>query len=224
MMTDHRREEDLAELATGAAVGAERALALQHVVACGGCLQELAQLSRAADELLALAPDQEPPAGFESGVIARMTADAGHHDHPPRRRLLLSLAAALVAAAFGASAVWQATASDRQVADEQRTTLAVGGGTHFSALPIIAESGWRAGTVFFYEGEPSWVMVSLDHAPADGVYTTVVYDRDGTTYTGEPCEVLNGMGMDGYRLFKPIAAIASVELFGPNGVRLSAHA
>ena len=221
-MTDHRREQDLAELATGAAVGAERALALQHVVACGGCLQELAQLSRAADELLTLAPDREPPAGFESAVLVRMIADAGPRHRPPRR-ILLSLAAALVAAAFGASAVWQATASDREAASEQRTTLAIAGGTHFSALPITAASGSRAGTVFFYVGNPSWLMVSLDRAPADGAYTTVVYDRDGATYTGEPCEVVGGVGMDEYRLFKPVAAIAFVELFGPNGVRLSAR-
>ena len=221
-MTDHRREADLAELATGAAVGAERAVALQHVVTCGGCLQELAQLSRAADELLALAPHQEPPAGFESTVIAQMTP----HDPPPPRpwlRILLSLAAAILAAVFGASAVWLATAGDRHAAQEQRTTLEISGGTHFTARPILTVNGSRAGTVFVYEGNPSWLMISLDGAPVDGAYRMVVYDRDGATYYGDSCDVEQGVGMDGYRLFRSAGALASVELIGPDGIRLTAR-
>lgn len=224
-MTDHRRVEDLAELAAGAVVGAERALALQHVVACGNCLQELAQLARVADDLLTLAPDHEPPAGFESAVITRMLSDIGRPDRPRRRRFLLGLAAAVLAAIVGAAAVWQSTAADRQAAHEQRTTQEIAGGGHISALTITTESGSRAGTVFFFEGNPSWLMVSLDGAPVDGAYTMVVYDRDGATYAGgDACDVVMGVGMDGYRLFRPVSAIASVELLGPGGVRLTARA
>lgn len=222
-MTDHNRDEDLAELATGAVVGAERALALQHVVGCGGCLRELSQLSRAADELLTLAPRHEPPAGFESAVIARLPTGEPAPPRRPRRRFLLSLAAAILAAVFGAAAVWQITANDRQVAHEQRTTMQLSGGTHFTALPITTGSGSRAGTVFFYEGNPSWLMVSLAGAPVDGAYTMVVYDRDGATYWGDSCEVQHGVGMDGYRLYRPVGDIASVELIGPGGVRLTAR-
>lgn len=223
-MTDHCCDDDLAELAIGAVVGAERALALQHVVACGGCLRELAQLSRAADELLTLAPDREPPPGFESAVIARIATDSRPPVRRPRGRLLMSLAAALLAAAFGAAAAWNAAAPDRAAAHEQRAVLAMAGGTHFTALPVTTESGSRAGTVFFYEGNPSWLMVSLFGAPVDGAYDMVVHDRDGASYTGDTCEVENGVGMDGYRLFQPVGAIASVELIGPRGVRLSARA
>jgi hypothetical protein len=171
-----------------------------------------------------LAPDREPPAGFETAVIARIATDSGPPSRRPRGRFLLSLAAALLAAAFGAAAVWQSTASDRIAAHEQRAVLAMAGGTHFTALPITTESGSRAGTVFFYEGNPSWLMVSLAGAPVDGAYAMVIFDRDGASYTGDTCEVEGGVGMDGYRLFHPVGAIAAVELIGPNGVRLSARA
>jgi hypothetical protein len=221
-MTDHRRDDDLAELATGSVAGAERALALQHVVACGSCRQELSQLARAVDDLLTLAPRQEPPPGFESAVIARMMTDGPSTRRRPRGRFLLGLAAALMAAAFGAAAVWQSTAADREAADEQRTVLAIAGGTQFTALPLMTDAGARAGTVFLFEGNPSWLMVSLAGAPVDGPYAMVVYDRDGASYAGDTCEVNDGVGTDGYRLYRPIGAIASVELVGPGGVHLSA--
>jgi len=219
---EHRREEDLAELATGAVVGAERALVLQHVVGCSRCRQELADLTRAADDLLSLAPDREPPAGFESAVIARLSADSHAKPRRMRRRILLSLAAAVVGAAFGAAAVWQVTADDREVAHDQRATMELAGGKQFTAIPLTTTVGSRAGTVFIYQGHPSWLVVSLAEAPVDGDYDMIVHDRDGVSYTGDVCEVEGGVGMDGYRLVRPVTDIASVELVGPGGVRLSA--
>jgi hypothetical protein len=222
-MTDHRGDGDLAELATGAVAGAERARALHHVVACGRCLQELSQLSRAADELLTLAPGQEPPAGFESSVIARMLTERTTTRRPQRGRLLLSLATVLLAAAFGAAAVWQLTAADREAADEQRTIMAIGGGTRMTALPIVTDAGTRAGTIFLFEGNLSWMMVSLADAPADGAYSMVLYDHSGAAYAGNTCDVHDGVAVDGYWLYRPAGAIASVELVGPGGVHLTAR-
>lgn len=223
-MTDHRRDGDLAELATGAMSGAERALALQHVAACGRCRQELSLLSRAADELLALAPRQEPPAGFESAVIARMTVDGTTARRPPRGRFLLSLAAVLLAAAFGAAAVWHATAPDREAANEHRGVLAVAGGTQLTALSVRTDAGAHAGTVFLFEGHPSWIMVSLAGAPTDGSYDMILHDHSGAAYAGHTCDVDDGVAADVYWLYQPIGTIASVELVGPGGVHLVARA
>lgn len=222
-MTDHIRDEDLAELATGAVVGAERALALQHVVSCGTCLHELSQLSRASDELLSLAPDTEPPAGFESAVIATMTGGERTRPAKPgtRKRFLLGLAAAVLAAAVGAAAVWQSTADDRRATHDQEQTLSVGRGTQLSAFPITTASGSPAGTMFLYAGDPSWLVVSVAGAPADGAYAMTVHNRDGRSYRAGACQVDQGIGMDSYRLRHPAADVASVELTGPGGVRLS---
>ena len=59
----------LPELALGIADGEERARALEHLGGCADCRRELDELSAIADELVALAPEREPPAGFEGRVI-----------------------------------------------------------------------------------------------------------------------------------------------------------
>ena len=67
------RMRDLApEIALGIADGEERAEALRHLSTCGECRRVVEQLSQVADELLVLAPVQEPPAGFESRVVEAM--------------------------------------------------------------------------------------------------------------------------------------------------------
>jgi hypothetical protein len=61
---------DLApEIALGIADGEERAEALRHLSTCADCRRVVEQLSQVADELLVLAPAQEPPPGFESRVV-----------------------------------------------------------------------------------------------------------------------------------------------------------
>src|SRR5262245_42378735 len=62
----------LPELATGAATGHDRARVLRHCAGCAACRHDLAEYARVADEVLLLAPVHEPPAGFESAVVARM--------------------------------------------------------------------------------------------------------------------------------------------------------
>ncbi|GAB3410662.1 anti-sigma factor family protein [Flindersiella endophytica] len=294
-MTDPRDCEQvrlvLAELATGAAAGDERAAALQHVAGCEACRQELAQLARAADELLLLAPEREPPAGFESRVLARLqqqpaprpgttpdedTPDPPHHadhlgtpgpaptrppaaggpgtgpgrgdraDHSrwsrrtrtpggsrpqrqagPRWRGVLKAftltVAFLLAAGIGVGATWRATSDDRRVAEQHRKTLEVAGGRYLAAMPITASSGGRKGTAFLYQGNPSWMLVTITGAPVDGHYEMLVVGRDGVVHPGGGCEVSAGNATAGYRLYRPVSDVAAIQLNGPGGVRLTAH-
>ena len=75
---------DLApEIALGIADGEERAEALRHLSACAECRRAVERLTEVADELLVVAPVQEPPAGFESRVVQAMGLQAPR----PRRRL-----------------------------------------------------------------------------------------------------------------------------------------
>ena len=60
------------EVALTLLTGAERAAALAHLETCQACRTEVADLTATADELLLLAPAAEPPAGFESRVLAAM--------------------------------------------------------------------------------------------------------------------------------------------------------
>ena len=68
------------ELAAGVAAGDERARALGHLSGCPACRREFAATAEVIDELLWLVPEHDPPAGFESSVLARLTPAA------PRRR------------------------------------------------------------------------------------------------------------------------------------------
>ena len=62
----------LPEVALGIADGEQRALALEHIAGCPDCRRELEELSSLADELIALAPEREPPTGFENRVLDRL--------------------------------------------------------------------------------------------------------------------------------------------------------
>jgi Putative zinc-finger len=82
--------EMAAELALGVLTGRERAAALAHLDTCESCRELVRELTMTGEELLALLPSREPPAGFESRVLESIglsaAAAAGHHRPPPRRR------------------------------------------------------------------------------------------------------------------------------------------
>lgn len=221
----------LAELATGAATGYDRARALSHVSRCASCRAELAQLSKVADELLLLAPSHEPPAGFESQVMASIGQGAPPPRPTPTRRrpafrhripmrVAVSAAAVALAATLGAGAVWQATSGDRHVAQDQRQTMQMTNGRYFTAFPVTDEAGGRTGTVFLYEGDPSWLLVDVRDVP-DGDYNMVIVDRDGIAHPSGTCTMKHGWGTYGYRLWQPVSEVAVIQLNGP--IRLIAH-
>src|SRR4051812_4839089 len=110
-----------AELAIGTLSGDERGTALEHLETCSRCRQLVDELAGVADDLLLLAPEMEPPIGFESRAAARIAAAsapaastltpiAPRVRAPMRRRAIAVAAAAFVAGALGASAVAWATA------------------------------------------------------------------------------------------------------------------
>jgi hypothetical protein len=64
--------EVAAEFALGVLTGRERAAALAHLNGCESCREQVRELTMVGDELLALLPPAEPPAGFESRVLDRL--------------------------------------------------------------------------------------------------------------------------------------------------------
>ena len=182
-----------AELAIGIADGQQRDAALRHAASCPGCRQLIAELSTVVDDMLLLAPSQEPPPGFAARTLAHIaplearqeTRPAGRRATrpvPPGRRWLprLAVAASIIAAlAVGAGTVYQGTASDRRLADSYRAVLAQGHGSFFTAAPLRGPTG-RAGTVFGYQGHPSWLWatVRLPNAASER-FTVQLITRDG---------------------------------------------
>jgi hypothetical protein len=211
-------EDLLAELATGAATGHDRALALGHVAGCVDCRRALAELSQIADGLLLLAPSVEPPAGFESAVLDSLRPARFRS----RYRLVAAAAAVVLAAALGAGIVWWRTEPDRQLAAQHRQTLAVANGRYLKAARLTTEAGAPAGTIFLYQGSPSWLLVTIAGVN-DGIYAIVAVDRDATPHAVGSCPVTNRSGTAGYRLDLPVSRVAEVQLRGTDGTRLVAH-
>ena len=117
----------LPELALGSVTGQDRARALKHLAGCPECRRELSALSEVSDELLLLAPPAEPPVGFESRVMESL-GGSRHRAVVGWRRGAAAAAAIVIAALGGGAAVYVAGASDRELADSYRNTLAVADG------------------------------------------------------------------------------------------------
>ncbi len=200
------------ELALGIADGEERAEALEHLARCPECRRYLEELSVSADELLLLAPAHEPPPGFEGRVLAQMTTRRSRG----WRRVLVPAAVAAVAATVAAAGVWFATDSDRELADRYGETLALANGEYFAAAPLEAAGGRRIGTVFGYEGDPSWCVVvvgSDEGAPVrSGTYEMQLVTADGTRVPWGSLDVSDGTGSAGHAMELDYHELAEVRL------------
>jgi hypothetical protein len=181
------------ELAIGIADGQDRDAALRHAAACPDCRRLISELSSVVDDVLLLAPSHEPPPGFASSTVARITPPvaarrrrraswpAARHTPAGRRWLPRVAVAASVAAALavGAGAVYQSTSADRQLAGSYRAVLAQGHGSFFAAAQLDGPTG-TVGTVFGYQGRPSWLLATV-HLPRPGAqrFDVQLITRDG---------------------------------------------
>jgi len=179
-----------ADLAIGIADGQQRDAALRHAATCPGCRRLVSELSSVVDDLLLLAPSQEPPSGFAARTLARISPPAarrratrpGARHFPAGRRWLprLAVAASIIAAlGVGAGTVYQVTSADRRLADSYRSVLTQGQGSFFAAAPVRGPTG-RAGTLFGYQGNPSWLWATV-HMPDAGAqrFSVQLITRDG---------------------------------------------
>jgi hypothetical protein len=157
------------ELALGIADGAERAAALRHLAECGECRRVLEGLSEVTDELLMLAPEHEPPAGFESRVLAHMRSRRAPVRLRSRRRAFAAVFATAVATAAAMVLLMMSIYSDdRRLASHYRATLAEAHGSYFEAATLRSSAGGRAGIVFGYQGMPSWIFVIVERPYRSG--------------------------------------------------------
>ena len=170
---------DLApEIALGVADGSERAEALRHIESCAECRGHLQDLSRVADEVLLLAPEAEPPAGFESRVLERLSGPSAPA-RPRWRRIAPLVAAAALGAAAAFGGAWWATAPQREFATFYERALASADGSYFGARSLIAGDGRAVGNVFAFAGEPSWLFVVITDAQRDGRHRVAVELQNG---------------------------------------------
>jgi hypothetical protein len=202
------------ELAAGVAAGDERARALGHLSGCPACRREFAGTAEVVDELLWLVPEHDPPAGFESSVLARLTPAAPRRRRPRPR--LLWAASIAVAAALAAGTVWWQTADDRELASSYRQTLSVAHGHDLSAAPLLLAGGAETGTVFAYQGSPSWIYVTFRSTPPQGRYDVRLVTRDGRRLVLRSFTARPGGTAWGSTIQVPIRQIQKLEFIRSN--------
>lgn len=200
------------ELALDIVDGEQRAEALRHLSACADCRRLVEQLSEVADELLTLAPAQEPPLGFESRVLERLDLPAARRR---RRRpgLALRVASPLAAAAATAAVMVAAYRDDRVTASYYRAALDAANGRSFEAQPLRDPAGTRAGIAFSYEGNPSWIVLTVDPGHRAGVASGEVVTRAGRAVR-LPGFRLRSDGTWGGGIPVNLREVASIRLLG----------
>jgi hypothetical protein len=162
------------ELALGIVEGEERGRALQHLADCPECRAEVEKFSEVADELLLLAPHREAPVGFESRVLGELLPAP-----QPKRRRRWRLVVAPAAAALAAVAITLAVvAPDLRLASSYRHTLDQANGKEFESY-LLTQGDQDVGTVFSYEGSPSWVHIDVDQGHRAGLTTAELVTKDG---------------------------------------------
>jgi hypothetical protein len=199
--------ELLPELAMGVASGEVRARALAHLAGCAGCRRELGDVAAIVDELLLLAPEHEPPAGFDQRVLSAMD------ERVPRHRMrtsLLAAAALVLVAAVAAGFTWMRGEDDRTLAGQYRDTLAVADGSYLRAADLNAD-GTTLGNVFAYQGDPSWLFVTVESGNS-GTYPVRLVTTDGRSLDVGVCTVRNGSGAWGTTVDVPVRSIERIEL------------
>jgi hypothetical protein len=199
------------EVALGTIEGEERAEALRHLSECSECRRLVEQLSGVTDELLLLAPVQEPPVGFESRVVGAL----GLQKPRPRRarRLLRVIGPPVAAAAAAAVALIAVYHDDRVTAERYRDTLEQAGGRSFHAARLHDGTGAQAGVVFGYQGSPSWVLVTVDPAHRDEVARGELVTTDRRTIP-LPGLKLGRNGSWGGAIPVDLYDVASIRLLG----------
>jgi hypothetical protein len=210
----HEIRELAAELALGIADGKDRARVLEHVADCADCRREVESLSAVADELLVLAPEQEPPLGFELRVLSSLEPP-----RPKRRRTAwrLALVAATVLAAVGitAGAMLYGSRDERRLADHYRATLAQAQGSYFGAVRLHDGAGEPGGVVFAYRGFPSWLTITVAAEHRSSVHGAELVDRNGDRIPLGSFRLVDGVW--GGALPVGLESVAAVHLVGEDG-------
>lgn len=140
--------DTLTDLALGELTGRARSDALAHVAGCRTCREQVQQLVETADLVLLAAPVAEPPAGFESAVLGRLTQPAVLPRRRSARRWRTVAIAAAVALVMAVS-VFIGVRLTRDSASE------------FAETAMITPSGRDVGRAWRYHADPSWILVSV---------------------------------------------------------------
>jgi hypothetical protein len=177
----------------------ERGRVAAHLLRCPSCRAEVQELSHLGARLLDLVPGAEPPIGFDSKVLARVT----RRRRPNRVQLLLGVAAAAAVIAVAATGI-----------------AGLGHKTH-SPAPVeltaqLLQANRSIGTVYV-DGRPTWVSMTVHQASVSGAVTCQLIERDGQIITVGTFNLVDGSGSWGVPDPSGTATLTGARLVGPSG-------
>jgi len=207
------------ELALGGLTGPERAAALEHLARCSECRSSVEELSAVADRLLLLAPEDEPSAGLETRVLARI-----NELHPATRRRrrpvlawLAAAAAIVVGVAGGALVVRHMDNGTLHINKEYVAALEHLHGRSLRAAALKDTQGHPIGQAFVYDGSPSWVFVSVDGSGTDGRYMVVCTGKHAGPVSWPVLRVTDGHGAVGWTAEGDVRGLDRVQIVNQAG-------
>ena len=145
-------DEASTDLALGFTSEPERDALLAHAASCPRCGRLLADLGATVDGLLGLAPEAEPPVGFESRAVARIGSGGGGTDRRGFRIPAWSLVAGVVVVLGLIAALGLAWGGDGDRPGRHGVV----------AASIRSAQGADVGDVVMIAGSPPRIVVVVD--------------------------------------------------------------
>ena len=209
-------QDDLAELALGALDGRSRSEALEHVGSCPRCRATLEHLSGVTDTLLQLAPEVEPPLGFELRLAEKLRAEDAEKPRATDRARqrwfrraspLVAAAAVLLLLGIGLGSLLILRGDNNQI---------------HSASPDLATAeltahGHVLGEVMTSPGNPAWMFMTINGNAWSGKVTCEVTLAGGRTETVGVFTLSEGYGAWGAPLTSPAGDVRSARLVAADG-------
>jgi hypothetical protein len=222
-MSDHtvceKFADNLAELALGILTGRERMATLAHVESCAHCADELEALSWATDAMLHMAPEVEPPLGFEVSLFSRMGVDElAARRQASRPRWILAGAAAVVVLAVGLGVGLSVGSSSTKAKIEAHAHST-------NSKPMLTasltEDGSTVGVVSLYGGSTPVLTMELAESSLHGIVTCEIVTDNGVTHKLGTFKVTNGYGAWVAPLGVSPDVVRTARLVSPDGTTIA---
>jgi hypothetical protein len=215
---DERREcesfaDDLAVVALGTSSGRRREDVLAHVERCPSCSAELEQLSVVADRVLELAPEVEPPVGFEWRLARRLKSDARSRRPATRRRVSVIALAAAVALVLGFGL--------GLLVSNSSPTAPVPSARARPTEASLRSHGHAVGDVIVSSGATPWMIMTVDSGWWSGAVTCEAVLAGGKVETIGTFRLSGGYGTWGAPLRAPWGQVRGARLVASDGVVLA---
>jgi hypothetical protein len=181
-------------------------------------------LTSTADGLLGLAPELEPPVGFEVGLFRRLGISEPHSGAQPvhrrigwrldrissKGRVMVSAAAVTIAVALGFGSGWVANPGTSVSVRPYENGVA-------RATATLTSDTRSVGTVSTFAGTPGWMLMTVHAGSVSGLVTCQVTVSGGQQVTVGSFRLDHGYGAWSARLPVSVPNIRSAQVITSSG-------